>query len=169
LYLFNKGLYDLKNKILKVVVAQIASYQKLSWQNVVKFLTILLLSQPLAALSQSKLDIAISNLKKLWSESARYPNPSKIYFNKPEKLIDLGKGEGFQIPIDATVIYVYDPVYKPPGHGLKFSWTTPNPNANPSLPNTKTIERSFELLFKTKDGCYSLIDAIFEIRKAYEN
>jgi hypothetical protein len=123
-----------------------------------KTLTFSLLLLSMVVHSQNKLDNAITHFKKLWLQTARYPTPSKVYFNRAERIIDLGENEDFKIPLSAHVVYVYDQQYKPAGHGLILSWIDAN-----------NVERSFEPLFTSKDACYALIDALVDIRNAIGN
>ncbi len=130
-------------------------------------MAILLLSQSLTVVAQNRLDVSISNLKKVWNDAALSPTPQKLYFNKVQKLIDIGEGEDFHIPIDSNITYVFETSFSPPKNMLKFSWTTID--HGPSPIGNGTIERSIELPFKSKDACYSIIDAIFDLRKAYSS
>ena len=56
----------------------------------IKLLPILLLSISINAIFQTGLDAAISNFKKTYAENLKPPYQSKIYFNKADKLIDIG-------------------------------------------------------------------------------
>lgn len=126
-----------------------------------KLLTILLFSISLNGVSQTELDAAISNLKKIYAENVKPPYQSKIYFNKAQKLIDVGR-PNFQIPITADVVYNLDTSYYPPQNVLVFSWKA---ESESNFPTQEKIEKSIIIIFKTKDACYDIIDAIVRLRE----
>ncbi len=136
-----------------------------------KVLLLLFISLSLKGIAQSKLDIAISNFKKLYAENVKPPFNPKIYYNKSERKIDIGlAGSDWQIPLQANVIYKYDTssiaAYTHSQQVLIFSWEFENKGDEKNAAGTE--EKSIEIVFKTKDACYHIIDAIVEIRQSTE-
>ena len=134
----------------------------------IRFLPILFLLLPFASHSQTKLDTAIFNLKKIYSENVKGPYPKKIFFNKSEKIIDIGLS-GYEIPVSATLKYKYDGVYNPPEHTLVFSWDIPKDKNRPPDSPQLYKGKSVAILFKAKEVCYQIIDIIFDIRTLMAN
>lgn len=114
------------------------------------------------AFAQSELDKAIATLKRVYTQNAKYSD-NKLYYNKIDRLIDVGIS-GYQIPISADVVYNLDTSYHPPEHSLVFKWgnTKVTENMKKLFPDLATV--TLILIFKSKDGCYQIIDAITNIK-----
>ena len=124
-------------------------------------MAVLLLGISSTGFSQSNLDATISNLKKLYAENVKWPSEKKIYFNKSERLIDVGL-DNVQIPINAHIIYKLDTSYHPEENTLIFRWPSKiSDKLREVFPNT---EDGITIIFKSKDSCYQIIDAIEKIR-----
>lgn len=131
-------------------------------KNLIKGLGILLLGISLNGFSQSNLDGAISNLKKLYGENVKWPTNKKIYFNKSERLIDVGM-DNIQIPINARIIYKFDTAYHLSENTLIFKW--PSKISSKLREVFPDSEDGIIIIFKSKDACYEIIDAIEKIKE----
>jgi hypothetical protein len=132
----------------------------------IKALTIILLGISLNGFSQSNLDAAISDLKKLYAENVKRMDQKKIYFNKSERLIDVGL-DGYQIPITAHIVYKLDTSFHPAENTLIFRWPSKiSERLKKLFPDT---EDGITIIFKSKDDCYDIIDTIEKIRKLFKS
>jgi hypothetical protein len=102
------------------------------------------------------------SFKKLYAENVKWPSEKKIYFNKRERLIDIGL-DNVQIPITAHVIYKLDTSYYPEENTLIFRW--PSKISDKLRQVFPDSEDGITIIFKSKDACYKIIDGIENIKQ----
>jgi len=86
----------------------------------------------------------------------------KIYFNKSERVIDVGLDD-YQIPITARIIYKLDTSYHPAENTLIFRWPSKiSDKLRKAFPDSND---GITIIFKSKDACYEIIDAIEKIKE----
>lgn len=131
-------------------------------RTLITWIFILLSGIPINGFSQPNIDAAINNLKKIYAENVKGMAQKRIFFNKSEGLIDVGL-EGYQIPITAHIIYKMNASYHPPENTLIFRWPSKiSEQLRKVFPDSET---GITIIFKSKDACYEIIDAIEQIRE----